>query len=61
MGFEGIIRYIGEVEGKPGEFAGVELDKGFVGKGKNDGTYQGSVDYSLKHTQQIQAHFDLSL
>lgn len=46
MGFEGIIRYIGPVEGKVGKYAGVELDRGFIGKGKNDGTYQGSVKYS---------------
>lgn len=45
MGFEGIIRYIGPVEGKVGKYAGVELDRGFIGKGKNDGTYQGSVQY----------------
>lgn len=43
MGFEGIIRYIGEIEGKEGIFAGVELDRGFIGKGKNDGTYAGLV------------------
>jgi CAP-Gly domain-containing linker protein 1 len=41
MGFEGIIRWIGEIEGKEGIFAGVELDRGFIGKGKNNGTFQG--------------------
>lgn len=41
MGHEGIIRYIGEIEGRKGIFAGIELDKGFIGNGKNDGTYLG--------------------
>jgi dynactin complex subunit len=40
MGFEGIIRWIGKIEGKDGTFAGVELDRGFVGMGKNNGTFQ---------------------
>lgn len=39
--FEGIVRYIGPIEGKVGTFAGVELDAGFVGKGKNDGSVAG--------------------
>lgn len=38
---EGILRYVGEVNGKPGTWAGVELVGEYVGKGKNDGTVQG--------------------
>lgn len=41
LGFEGTLRYIGEIEGKPGLWAGVELSGGFSGKGKNDGTVGG--------------------
>ncbi|KAJ9113943.1 hypothetical protein QFC19_000138 [Naganishia cerealis] len=41
MGFEGIVRYIGKVDGKDGKWAGVELDRQFVGYGKNDGTVNG--------------------
>jgi CAP-Gly domain-containing linker protein 1 len=40
-GMEGILRYVGEVHGKPGTWAGVELVGDYVGKGKNDGTVQG--------------------
>jgi hypothetical protein len=36
--FEGRVRYIGPIEGKVGTFAGIELDAGFAGKGKNDGS-----------------------
>lgn len=41
LGFEGLLRYVGEIEGKPGLWAGVELSGGFAGKGKNDGTVGG--------------------
>lgn len=40
---EGILRFIGEAEFKPGQWAGVELCGGFVGKGKNNGTVNGYV------------------
>ena len=39
--FEGVVRYIGPIEGKVGTFAGIELDAGFAGKGKNDGSVAG--------------------
>lgn len=41
LGYEGTLRYIGEIEGKLGLWAGVELSGGFAGKGKNDGTVNG--------------------
>lgn len=41
LGFEGTLRYIGEIDGKGGLWAGVELSGGFSGKGKNDGTVGG--------------------
>lgn len=41
LGFEGVMRFVGPIEGKPGEWAGVELGGGFVGKGKNDGSVNG--------------------
>ncbi len=37
-GLSGIIRYIGKVEGKSGEYAGIELDSP---NGPNDGSYNG--------------------
>ena len=41
LGFEGTLRYIGAIEGKPGLWAGVELSGGFTGKGKNNGSVGG--------------------
>ncbi|KAF9218496.1 hypothetical protein BS17DRAFT_791294 [Gyrodon lividus] len=41
LGYEGILRYFGEIDGKPGLWAGVELSGGFSGKGKNDGSVNG--------------------
>jgi CAP-Gly domain-containing linker protein 1 len=49
LGFEGALRYIGDIEGKSNVtvdgksylWAGVELSGGFSGKGKNDGTVDG--------------------
>lgn len=40
-GMEGTLRYIGEVMGKPGTYAGVELSEAYSGQGKNNGTVQG--------------------
>ncbi|KAG1848637.1 hypothetical protein C8R48DRAFT_663471 [Suillus tomentosus] len=41
LGFEGCLRFIGEIDGKSGLWAGVELSGGFSGKGKNDGSVGG--------------------
>lgn len=43
LGYEGTLRYIGDIDGKPGLWAGVELGGGFFGKGKNDGSVNGYV------------------
>ncbi|KAL0062077.1 hypothetical protein AAF712_011077 [Marasmius tenuissimus] len=41
LGFEGILQFVGDIEGKQGLWAGVELSGGFAGKGKNDGSVAG--------------------
>lgn len=41
LGYEGTLRYVGEIDGKAGVWAGVELKGGFSGKGKNNGTVNG--------------------
>ncbi|KAF8891644.1 hypothetical protein BD779DRAFT_1661531 [Infundibulicybe gibba] len=46
LGFEGILRYIGEIDGKLGLWAGVELSGGFSGKGKNNGCVNGKQYFS---------------
>lgn len=43
---EGTLRFVGEVEGKAGTWAGVELDEVYAGRGKNDGTVAGCVSPS---------------
>lgn len=43
----GTIRFIGEVKGKKGHFAGVELSKEFASRGKNDGDVDGWVSQRL--------------
>lgn len=40
-GMHGIIRFIGEVQGKAGIFAGVELSREWVARGKNNGDVDG--------------------
>ncbi|ODN90790.1 hypothetical protein L198_06107 [Cryptococcus wingfieldii CBS 7118] len=44
MGYEGTLRFYGATEFKEGVWAGVELEGGFKGKGKNDGNV-GGVQY----------------
>ncbi|KAG2150614.1 hypothetical protein DEU56DRAFT_780997 [Suillus clintonianus] len=41
LGYEGCLKFIGEIDGKSGLWAGVELSGGFSGKGKNDGSVGG--------------------
>lgn len=43
LGFEGTLRFLGEIDGKSGLWAGVELGGGFAGKGKNNGSVGGLV------------------
>ena len=51
LGFEGTLRYLGQIDGKPGLWAGIELSGGFSGKGKNNGTVGGSVIlFSINHS-----------
>ncbi|GAA5830650.1 hypothetical protein JCM5353_007570 [Sporobolomyces roseus] len=38
---EGTVRFIGEVDGKAGQWGGVELSRDFEGRGKNDGSVKG--------------------
>ncbi|CAN6596269.1 hypothetical protein TRVA0_001S02520 [Trichomonascus vanleenenianus] len=40
-GEHGILRYVGKVQGKPGEYAGVELVGEFESQGKHSGTFEG--------------------
>lgn len=40
-GMWGVVKFIGNVKAKAGVFAGVELDREFAGRGKNDGDVDG--------------------
>ena len=42
-GMHGTIKFIGEVKGKKGTFAGVELAREWAARGKNDGDVEGYV------------------
>lgn len=37
----GVVKFIGTVRGKSGRFVGVELDREFAARGKNDGDVEG--------------------
>lgn len=37
----GVVKFIGAVRGKNGQFVGVELDREFAARGKNDGDVDG--------------------
>lgn len=43
-GMHGTIRFIGEVKGKKGFFAGVELSREWAARGKNDGDVEGYAE-----------------
>ena len=40
-GMDGIARFVGEVQGRAGQFVGVELSKQWASRGKNDGDSEG--------------------
>lgn len=40
-GMHGVVKFIGEVKGKKGIFAGVELSREWAARGKNDGDVEG--------------------
>lgn len=42
----GVVKYVGGVRGKNGHFVGVELDREFAARGKNDGDVDG---YAIVH------------
>lgn len=42
-GMHGTVKFIGEVKGKKGIFAGVELSREWAARGKNDGDVEGYV------------------
>lgn len=46
-GMTGTVKFLGVVRGKKGVFAGVELDKEFAPRGKNDGDVDGYVDHHI--------------
>lgn len=37
----GTVKFVGTVRGKPGQFVGVELDRLFAARGKNNGDVEG--------------------
>lgn len=39
----GVVKFVGNVRGKNGRFVGVELDREFAARGKNDGDVEGCV------------------
>ena len=45
-GMHGTVKFIGEVRGKKGIFAGVELSREWAARGKNDGDVEGYVEES---------------
>jgi dynactin complex subunit len=44
-GMHGVVKFIGSVRGKKGVFAGVELDREFAARGKNDGDVDGYATF----------------
>ena len=49
---EGVVRFLGSVEGKHGVWGGVELDLEWQGQGKNDGTVKGYVYVLLRPAEE---------
>ncbi|MCJ1463678.1 hypothetical protein MMC07_002286 [Pseudocyphellaria aurata] len=45
-GMHGVVKFIGEVKGKKGIFAGVELNREWAARGKNDGDVEGTRYFS---------------
>lgn len=52
-GYEGTLRYLGETHNREGTWAGVELEGGFRGKGRNDGSVDGYVVLIMFRTDSL--------
>ena len=52
-GMHGTVKFIGEVRGKQGTFAGVELDREWAARGKNDGNVDGYVALNGSQTRML--------
>lgn len=48
-GMHGTVKFIGEVKGKKGIFAGVELSREWAARGKNDGDVEGYVEMGIQN------------
>lgn len=42
-GLQGTVRFVGSVQGKKGQFVGIELNREFAARGKNNGDVDGYV------------------
>ena len=60
-GMHGIVKFIGEVKGKKGIFAGVELNKEWAARGKNDGDVEGwvSIDRAAERRSDKDSQYTL--
>ena len=50
-GMTGTVKFLGMVRGKKGIFAGVELDREYAPRGKNDGEVDGQVQRTSAHSR----------
>lgn len=55
-GMHGIVKFVGTVRGKKGNFAGVELAKKFAARGKNDGDVDGYDGALMLHRCCLRRH-----
>ena len=52
----GVVKFIGNVRGKSGRFVGVELDREFAARGKNDGDVEGYESIRSHHAALERLH-----
>jgi CAP-Gly domain-containing linker protein 1 len=53
LGFEGVLHYLGGIDEKVGTWAGVELSRGFAGKGKDNGSVNVGFNWCLNYLHAI--------
>lgn len=48
-GMVGVVKFVGSIRGKQGVFAGVELNREYAARGKNNGAVDGYADQTRTH------------
>jgi hypothetical protein len=60
-GMVGVVKFVGSIRGKQGVFAGVELNREYAARGKNDGAVDGYAHPTFEIYMRILTYFQYTI